>query len=104
MAVDQPWVRPDTLDRLVAIGGPLPVVPVDGGVRQTTCATYPADALGDIDDELAGGGSIQSLLDRVAFRPVVHDEWSTWGEDGRSWFSADSVSDLEDGLRRFGQP
>jgi molybdenum cofactor guanylyltransferase len=104
VAVDQPWVRAETLAHLLAIDGPLPVVPVDQGIRQTTCAAYPSDALDDIDAELLGGGSIQSLLDRVAFRPVVHDEWSTWDEDGRSWFSADSVTDIEEGLRRFGSP
>lgn len=104
VAVDQPWVRTATLRRLVEIDGGLPVVPVDDGVRQTTCAVYPSDSLDHVADELEGGGSIQSLLDRVSFRPVIEDEWAAWGEDGRSWFSADSSADLDEGLRRYGTP
>lgn len=104
VAVDQPWVRPATLERLVELDGRLPVVPVDGGVRQTTCAVYPTDALEGIRDELDGGGSIQSLLDRTSFRPVIETEWRSWSEDGRSWFSADSTTDIENGLERFGAP
>jgi len=103
-AVDQPWIRHETLRHLVEITGALPTVPVDDGIRQTTCASYPTDALDGIADELAGGGSIQSLLDRVSFRPVVDDEWTSWGEDGRSWFSVDSTADLDEGIRRFGFP
>jgi molybdenum cofactor guanylyltransferase len=102
VAVDQPWVRSETLARLVELSDGLPVVPVDEGVRQTTCAVYPSDALDHVHHELEGGGSIQSLIDRVAFRPVVSEEWTAWGEDGRSWFSADSTTDIETGLDRFG--
>ena len=102
VAVDQPWVRTETLSHLLELGGELPVVPVDEGIRQPTCAVYPSDALDHIDSELEGGGSIQSLIDRVSFRPVVSEEWIAWGEDGRSWFSADSTVDIEEGLARFG--
>lgn len=104
VAVDQPWVRPDTLRELVRLADDLAVVPVDDGVRQTTCAVYPPSSLAGIDEELEGGGSIQSLLDRTSFRPVVAREWQTWGEDGRSWFSADAPTDVERGLERFGAP
>jgi molybdenum cofactor guanylyltransferase len=104
VAVDQPWVRTVTLERLVGLAGRLPVVPVDDGIRQTTCAVYPTDALDGIRDELEGGGSIQSLLDRTSFRPVIDTEWRSWDEDGRSWFSADSTAALEDGRQRFGPP
>jgi hypothetical protein len=55
-------------------------------------------------EELAGGGSIQSALDRAAFDPVVEDVWRSWGEDGRSWFSADTPEAIDEGLRRFGPP
>jgi molybdopterin-guanine dinucleotide biosynthesis protein A len=104
VAVDQPWVRVETLEHLVKLAGRLPVVPVDDGIRQTTCAVYPTDALEGIRDELEGGGSIQSLLDRTSFRPVIDTEWQSWDEDGRSWFSADSTTDIEEGLERFGPP
>lgn len=104
VAVDQPWVRADTLARLISIGGSLPVLPVDDGIRQTTCAIYPTQAMDGVRDELEGGGSIQSLLDRISFRPVVEEEWEGWGEDGRSWFSADAATDIDEGLRRYGNP
>lgn len=104
VAVDQPWVRPETLRALVSKATTLPVLPVEAGIRQTTCAVYPAPALDGIDDELAAGGSIQSLLDRVSFVPVTEDEWSEWGEDGRSWYSADTMAAVEAGIERFGTP
>jgi hypothetical protein len=63
---------------------------------------YPP-ALADLArQELAGDGSLQSLLDLASFMPVVH--WHEWGEDGRSWFSADTPDSLADGLDRFGPP
>lgn len=102
VAVDQPWVRGVTIAHLAEMAGPLPVVPVDDGIRQTTCAVYPSDALDAIRDELEGGGSIQSLLDRTSFRPVIDTEWRSWDEDGRSWFSADSTTDIAEGVERFG--
>lgn len=104
VAVDQPWVRPVTLQRLADTADRLPVVPVVDGVRQTTCACYPASLLHVATEELAGGGSIQSALDRAAFDPVVEDLWRSWGEDGRSWFSADTPEAIGEGLRRFGPP
>lgn len=102
VSVDQPWLRPDTLRRLVGMDGALPVVPVEGGVRQTTCAFYPPDIVGAAESELAGAGSLQSLLDVVSFTPVV--DWQVWGEDGRSWYSVNTPEDLENGLARFGPP
>ena len=102
ISVDQPWVRPQTLRRLSEMDGPLPVVPVEAGVRQTTCAFYPPNIVGAAETELAGGGSLQSLLDVVSFTPVV--DWRTWGEDGRSWYSVNTPADLENGLTRFGPP
>ena len=102
VAVDQPWVWPVTLRRLGERTERLPVAPVDAGVRQTTCAAYPGSVADQAVAELAGGGSLQSLLDVVAFEAVV--EWREWGEDGRSWFSVDTPDDVETGLDRFGSP
>jgi molybdopterin-guanine dinucleotide biosynthesis protein A len=99
VAVDQPLVRSATLQRLAALVDDRPVVPVDRGVRQTTCAAYPAAFAAAADDEDRRGGSIQSLLDDHAYRPVEEDEWASWGEDGRSWFSVDTpaaVAELEE--------
>ena len=103
VAVDNVFVRLDTLRRLGEIVSDLPVVPVDrDGVRQVTCAVYPGQIAGPAREEAEMGGSVQTLLDRVSFQPVTPDEWETWGEDGRSWFSADTPQALEEGRVRFG--
>lgn len=104
VAVDQPWVRPQTLVGLSQRYRELPVVPIVDGVRQTTCAAYPASLAPLAEAELTGGGSIQSLLDRSAFDPVIPEEWERWGEDGRSWYSVDTPTALEIGLTRYGPP
>lgn len=102
VAVDHAFVRPETLEHLVAVDSELPVVPVDEtGVRQVTCALYPASIAGEATEEAANGGSIQTLLDRVSFRPVAPDEWRPWGEDGRSWYSIDSAEALREGLAAY---
>jgi molybdopterin-guanine dinucleotide biosynthesis protein A len=103
VAVDHPFAREDTLAGMAAMAGDIPVVPVDrDGVRQVTFAVYPRQVTAPAIEEAASGGSIQSLLDRVSFRAVTPDEWSAWGEDGRSWFSVDDPSGVEEGLARFG--
>lgn len=102
VAVDQPWVRAATLEELRDLAGDLAVVPVDSGVRQTTCAVYPPNLSGLAAEELAGSGSLQSLLDLASFQPVL--DWREWGEDGRSWFSADTPETITEGLARFGPP
>lgn len=102
VAVDHPFVRAATVRRLLDRADDLPVVPVDDhGVRQVTCAVYPR-SIGDAAvEEAQAGGSIQSLIDRVAFDAVVPSEWHAWGEDGRSWFSVDSETALAEGLSLF---
>jgi molybdopterin-guanine dinucleotide biosynthesis protein A len=104
VGVDQPWVRPDTLRAITARFSGLPVVPVPDGVRQTTCAAYPANDLLVAVRELNAGGSIQSMLDRTAFDPFTEADLETCGEDGRSWFSANTPDDILEGLRRYGPP
>lgn len=103
VAVDNPFVRVDLLRHLIEAAGDLPIVPVDEhGVRQVTCAVYPA-SLGDIaGEEAEAGGSIQGFLDRVSFVPATPDIWRAWGEDGRSWFSVDTPEALAEGLARYG--
>lgn len=103
VAVDQPFLRTETLRSLAATISDLPVVPVDtDGTRQVTCAVYPVSIAGAAADEASAGGSIQTLLDRVSFDPVSPDVWKQWGEDGRSWFSVDDEEAVEVGLVRFG--
>ncbi len=102
VAVDHAFVSPDTLDHLIAVESDLPVVPVDEkGVRQVTCAVYPVSIADEAAEEAAMGGSIQTLLDRVSFRPVTPDEWRQWGEDGRSWFSVDTSDAVAEALASF---
>ena len=90
VAVDQPLVRPTTLQGLLDLLDRDAVVPLDGGVRQSTCAAYPAKWLAEADLEDRSDGSIQSLLDRLPYREVGQEEWAAWGEDGRSWYSVDT--------------
>ena len=103
VAVDNAFVRPETLRRLVSIDSDLPVVPVDDeGMRQVTCAVFPKQVAAQALEEAEAGGSVQTLLDRVSFLPVTPDQWGGWGEDGRSWFSVDTPHALEKGIERFG--
>ena len=105
MAVDQPFARSETLQGIVGLADDIPVVPVDDhGVPQVTCALYPRSIAQEAADEAASSGSVQSLLDRVSFRPVPRGEWEKWGEDGRSWYSADDVASLDRGLAQFQLP
>lgn len=102
LAVDHAFVRWETLEQLISLDSELPVVPVDDtGMRQVTCALYPVTIADEAEDEASAGGSIQTLLDRVSFRPVAPQEWESWGEDGRSWYSVDSEDALTRGLSAF---
>jgi molybdopterin-guanine dinucleotide biosynthesis protein A len=99
VAVDHPFVDPNTLSQMVQLETNLAVVPVDeDGIRQVTCAIYPVSIAEAALEEANANGSIQSLLDRVSFEPVPSEIWRSWGEDGRSWFSADTPDDLARGL------
>ncbi len=101
VGVDQPWVRPATLRELVETATERPVVPVDGGVRQVTCAIYTP---GFLDVASSGVSSIQTVLARLEPVEVGEASWRPWGEDGRSWFSVDTEQELEAGVERFGLP
>lgn len=104
LAVDQPFVRPETLRALMAIESDLPVVPVDEqGTRQVTCAVYPRTIAVEAMEEARQGGSLQSLLDRVSFHAVTPETWLEWGEDGRSWHGVDNEQALTEALARFDQ-
>jgi molybdopterin-guanine dinucleotide biosynthesis protein A len=104
VAVDHPFVRTATLDGLLGLLEDETVVPLDGGVRQTTCAAYPAGLVEAADEEDRAGGSIQSLLDRLPHRLVGPGEWAAWGEDGRSWFSVDTPEARDAALEQYGVP
>ena len=100
-ATDQPFLRPATVRALLALDGAA-VVPVDGSVRQATCAVY-RWACGEPLAGLAAGAeavSLQKLLDAVDAREVEEAEWSAWGEDGSSWWSIDTPEALTEARRR----
>jgi molybdopterin-guanine dinucleotide biosynthesis protein A len=101
LAVDQPFVRAETLDSLLAEPGDA-VVPLAGGWLQATCAVYRSACLDRVQTLLeAEERSLQSLLATVARHVVEEPTWRNWGEDGRSWFSVDSRDRLTEGLVRY---
>lgn len=102
LAVDQPWAKPSTLAALAGVGGT--AVPLDGGIRQVTCAVYAPSLASLAAGETARGGSLQTMLDQADFTEVAPADWAAWDEDGRSWYSVDTTADLRRGLRRFGPP
>lgn len=103
VAVDQPFMSANTLRRLASLASPdRAVVPVADGYRQVTTALYPTAWAREAAQEADLQGSIQTLLDRMPHRTVGPDEWQSWDEDGRSWFSVDTPQALEDGIALYG--
>jgi len=103
-AVDQPYLQGETVRRLLnRFERRRAVVPVAGGIRQVLCAVYPPIWAEQAEFEATQeNASVQSLIERLGFSPIEEDEWMSWGEDGRSWFSVDSPTKLEEAVRRFG--
>jgi hypothetical protein len=64
---------------------------------------YPQEVLARAEQILSTGRGLQALLD-TGCRQVGYDEWSGWGEDGRSWFSVDTPQLLAEGMARYGSP
>ncbi len=102
VAVDQPFLRADTLTRLVELAGDV-VLPIDDGWEQVTCAVYRKPFLPAVREALDAETdlSILAILDRVDTIRVEPHEWRGWGEDGRSWFSVDTPEALRVGLSRY---
>jgi molybdopterin-guanine dinucleotide biosynthesis protein A len=104
VGVDQPFVRPETLRFLLAFGGSdHAVVPInEEGERQPSCAVYPSAwyrRLRVMDESKL---TVEQALENSQVREIGPDRWRVWGEDGRSWFKANSVAQLREGEERFG--
>ena len=104
VGVDQPFVRSETVRRLLAVADGDAVVPVDAGRRQPTCAVYWPNCAAIVADLLTGEDDppLHAVLDRVPLHDIAADTWRAWGEDGSSWWSIDTPEDLavaEDRMR-----
>lgn len=97
VAVDQPFLRAETLRQLLSVQTHDAVIPMDEGFPQVTCAVYRTTCLPAIRQlaTVNPEASIRDLLDNVNARYVEADEWTAWGEDGSSWRSIDTPEDLE---------
>jgi len=77
LAVDLPLVEPPLLE-LLARSDPRDgvIIPVAGGVRQSTCAHYSAAALGRAEALVAGGArALSELLAAVAVTEIDESAW-----------------------------
>ena len=96
VAVDQPLLRPETVNGLLSIWTHDAVIPRASETPQVTCAVYRATCLPAIRQVTSVNpeASVRDLLDYISVRWVDEPEWSGWGEDGRSWHSVDTPEDL----------
>ena len=101
VAVDQPLVRAETLARLAERAAENETAIYVDGRPQVTCAAYATTCLGEANRQLRTGGSIQHMLKSVPWTRVERHVWSSWGEDGRSWFSMDTPDALIAAEQRF---
>lgn len=103
VAVDQPYLRVETLRFLLAFaGGSEAVVPVDDTGRQPTCAVFPSTWLAKARDADNAHKTLEEFLEGAAVREIGPDRWRSWGEDGRSWFHVNDAGSLAEGENRFG--
>jgi len=98
VAVDQPFLRLETLARLVQQDRT--TVPYDE-VLQITCALYATDVFDAVTRAVVDGVPLWKAV-KAGARIIDRPEWRSWGEDGRSWFSVDTPAALADGLARYG--
>ena len=95
-AVDQPGLRPETVNRLLAEPSGDAVVPLHAGFPQVTCAAYRPEALPVLRDaaDANAGVAIRDALREIDVTYIPSSEWQQWGEDGASWRSLNTPDDL----------
>lgn len=101
VAVDQPLVRTETLERLFEYAGSERTAVCIDELPQVTCAAYTPSLLATAADHLERGGSVRTVLADSEHAAISEVTWREWGEDGRSWFSMDSPDDIVEAERRF---
>lgn len=103
VGVDQPYLRVETLRFLLAFaGGDEAVIPVDEAGRQPTCAVFPSTWLDKAREADHAGQTLEEFLAGRPVREIGPDRWTSWGEDGRSWFHVVDGASLAEGEDRFG--
>ena len=101
VAVDQPLVRPETIENLASLASSGVTAVCIDDMPQVTCAAYTPDLLEAAQAHLESGSSIRRLLDEIPLLRIERAIWQTWGEDGRSWYSMDSQNDIVQAEHRF---
>lgn len=90
VAVDQPLLRPATVEAMLAMPGDA-VVPFAAGHPQVTCALYRQSCRQPLEAMVGSGEQkLRRLLDTINVTLVDEQTWSGWDEDGRSWMSLDT--------------
>ena len=100
-AVDQPLVRAETISRLAELAAEDRTAVCVDRKPQVTCAAYAAACLEEAARQAGTGGSIQQMLRSIPWTRLEREVWSSWGEDGRSWYSMDSPDDIIAAEQRF---
>ncbi len=96
VAVDQPLLRPETVQAMLDLDGDA-IVAMAAGHPQVTCAVYRATCTEPLAELVAGGDlKLRRLLDRVDTTYAEPETWAGWGEDGRSWLSLDTPRAVRD--------
>lgn len=101
-AVDQPYLSPPTIRRLLHHTGAASI-PVADDVVQVTCAVYRPPFARQLADALeADAATPLRSVASAAGVAVTPAEWRSWGEDGRSWHSLDTPADVATAATRYG--
>lgn len=101
VAVDQPLIRQETLTQLAVLAAAGESAICVDAVEQVTCAAYGLSLREPAQTALRAAGSIRSMLQENHHIRIERGTWGGWGEDGRSWFSMDTPSDIVKAERRF---